>query len=160
MKKKGFLEKLEENFIAAGIIAMVLMETISAFTRNINPDGLGIPQELAQFIYIWICFFSAAYCAKTGCNVVVDFISSMFSKSIQSFLKLVSYIVDGLLSLLFMFGAFEFVGSTMAAATSGVSGIPHWIVYIAPIVGFALSLFRNAQNCINHFKDIKGGAVA
>ena len=147
MKGKKFLDTIEENFIAAGIIVMVIMETINAICRNLIPTAGGIPEEIAIFVYIWVCFFCAAFCAKTGCNVVVDLMSGKFSKNIQRYLKLFEYVIDGILSVLFLIGAVTFVNSTWVGGSVGVTGIPHWIIYTAPIIGFSLNIFRNIQNC-------------
>lgn len=145
MGKNDFFDKLEENVIAVGIIIMVIMETLNVICSKFLPSFAGIPEELAIFSYIWVCFLCTSFCTKKGCNIVVDVLSARYNKKIQQYLKLLQYIVDAVLGVLFVYGSILFVTHTKAAGKIGLTGIPLWIIYIAPIAGFGLSILRNIQ---------------
>ena len=144
-KDKKLLKGLEEYVIAVGIIIMFLMEALNVICRFLIPSWTGIPEELSIFAYIWVCFFCASYCTKRGANIIVDALTSRYSEKVKHILFAVQYVLDGILSILFIYGAILFVSNTKAAGSVGKTGIPLWIIYLAPLVGFGLNLFRDVQ---------------
>lgn len=148
MKENSFFYKLEENVIAVGIIIMVVMETLNVVCRLLVPSLGGLPEELAIFAYTFVCFLCASYCTKKGENIIVDVLTMRYSKKIQNYLKIIQYILDSVVSILFLYGSVLVVIATKASGEVGVTGIPLWIIYTAPIFGFGLNLIRNIQNII------------
>lgn len=149
----GFFASIEENVIAVGIIIMILMEAVNAITRNFIPVVGKIPEEIAIFAYIWVCFLCASFCIKKGSNIVVDVIKGKYPPKMQRFLKLAQYIVDIIVYAAFLYGAFLFVAETMAGGKRGLTGIPLWIIYLAPVAGFALCIIRNVQLLMQMIKE-------
>lgn len=65
----GIFDEAEENVIAAGIILMVLMETVNTIFKFAYPSAAGLPEELANFAYTWVaCFYAASFCTKRSAN--------------------------------------------------------------------------------------------
>ena len=148
MGENKFFSKLEENVIAVGIIIMVIMETLNVVCRIISPSLTGVPEEIAVFAYIFVCFLCASYCTKKGENIIVDVLTMRYNKKIQDYLKIIQYIVDSVVSILFLYGSVLVVIASKAGGEIGVTGIPLWIIHTAPIFGFGLNLIRNIQNII------------
>lgn len=148
MEENKFFCKLEENVIAVGVIIMVIMETLNVICRVISPSLSGIPEEIAVFAYIFVCFLCASYCTKKGENIVVDVLTMKYNKNIQNNLKVIECIVDTIISVLFLYGSVLVVKSTYIAGDAGVTGIPLWIIYTAPVFGFTLNALRNIQNIV------------
>ena len=152
MGENKFFSKLEENVIAVGSIIMVIMETLNVVCRIISPSLTGVPEEIAVFAYIFVCFLCASYCTKKGENIVVDVLTMKYNKNIQNNLKVIESIVDTLISVLFLYGSVLVVKNTYIAGDLGITGIPLWIIYTAPIFGFGLNTLRNIQNIVIEVK--------
>lgn len=57
----GIFDEAEEKVIAAGIIFMVLMETVNTIFKFVHPSAAGLPEELANFAYTWVAFYAQAF---------------------------------------------------------------------------------------------------
>lgn len=159
MKKNNFFDKLEENVIAVGIIIMVVMETLNVLFRIFVPSMKGVPEELAVFAYTFVCFLCASYCTKTGKNIIVDVLTTKYKKKVQKSLKVIEYSLDSIVSILFLYGSVVVVMATKASGKVGITGIPLWIIYTAPLFGFGLNLIRNIQNIIIEVNKSKNNNV-
>lgn len=158
--KKFVLKNIEENAIAVGIIIMFIMETMNVLCKFLFPKWMGIPEEISIFAYIWVCFFCASYCTKRGANIIVDALTAKYPKKLQNFLFSVQYILDAVLSAFFIYGGIIFDIKTKADGTVGVTGIPLWIIYLAPTVGFSLNLVRDIQMFIKTLKSTEEVSVS
>lgn len=154
MSKKSFLNELEENVIAVGIIIMVIMEVLNVACRLINPALEGIAEEIAIFAYTFVCFLCASYCTKKGENIIVDVLTNKYGKKIQNSLKLIECVMDSIVSILFLYGAILVVISTKVSGEIGITGIPLWLIYTAPLFGFGLNLMRNIQKIVKEVRRI------
>lgn len=144
-QKKGFFHEAEEYVIAVGITIMFLMETLNVICKFIVPAWTGIPEELSIFAYIWVCFFCASYCTKKSANIIVDAFTMKYPQRLKDTLDSVQYVVDGVLTILFIYGSVLFVMHTMAEGKTGKTGIPLWLIYLAPLAGFSFNLVRDVQ---------------
>ncbi len=141
----GIFDEAEENVIAAGIILMVLMETVNTIFKFAYPTAAGLPEELANFAYTWVAFLCASFCTKRGANIIVDALTNLYPKALRNVLEYLQYVLDIAMSLMIVYGGFQFVGKTIAEGGSGKTGFPLWIVYLAPIVGFGVNIIRDIQ---------------
>ena len=141
----GIFDEAEENVIAAGIILMVLMETVNTIFKFAYPSAAGLPEELANFAYTWVAFLCASFCTKRSANIIVDALTNLYPKALRNVLEYVQYVLDIAMSLMIAFGGFQFVGKTIAEGGTGKTGFPLWIVYLAPIVGFGVNIIRDIQ---------------
>lgn len=157
--KMSFLKNIEENVIAVGIIIMFLMETVNVIFKILIPKWKGVPEELAIFAYIWVCFFCASYCTKRGANIIVDALTAKYPEKLKKILFTFQYMVDAVLTALFIYGSVLFVIHTKAAGETGVTGIPKWIIYLAPLAGFGLNLVRDIQMFVKALKSEERVAV-
>lgn len=141
----GIFDEAEENVIAVGIILMVLMETVNTIFKFAYPSAAGLPEELANFAYTWVAFLCASFCTKRSANIIVDALTNLYPKALQNVLEYVQYVLDIAMSLMIVYGGFQFVGKTIAEGGTGKTGFPLWIVYLAPIVGFGVNIIRDIQ---------------
>ncbi|MBU5478649.1 TRAP transporter small permease [Eubacterium sp. MSJ-13] len=158
--KKTILKNIEENAIAIGIIIMFIMETVNVVCKFLFPTFVGIPEEISIFAYIWVCFLCASYCTKRGANIIVDALTAKYPKKLQNFLFSTQYLLDAVLSIFFIYGAIVFDIKTKADGTVGVTGIPLWIIYLAPTAGFLLNLFRDMQMFLKTLKSTEEVSVS
>ena len=158
--KNHWFKELEENVIAVGIIIMFIMETVNVICKFLAPGWMGIPEEISIFAYIWVCFFCASYCTKRGANIIVDALTAKYPKKLQNFLFSARFVFDGILTVFFIYGSVIFVAQTKAEGSVGVTGMPLWIIYLAPLVGFALNLIRDIQMFIKTIKSSEEVSVS
>lgn len=158
--KNHWFKELEENVIAVGIIIMFIMETVNVICKFLAPGWMGIPEEISIFAYIWVCFFCASYCTKRGANIIVDALTAKYPKKLQNFLFSAQFVFDGILTVFFIYGSVIFVAQTKAEGSVGVTGMPLWIIYLAPLVGFALNLIRDIQVFIKTIKSSEEVSVS
>jgi TRAP-type C4-dicarboxylate transport system permease small subunit len=152
MSKK--LDQFEEYAIAVCIVLVAILQTFNAICKILNLGIAGIPEEIGKFLYVYICFFSMAFCAKKGCNVAVQMISDKYGANAQKPLAVIRYIADIIIAIILFYGAIGYETSVIAEGTVGkVSGIPMSIVGLAAIVGCALCLIRNLQGLMNTSKE-------
>ena len=142
----------EEYTLAVLIILMTIGEVVNAIFSISNSSLAGLPEEISIFFYVWICFLSVSYCAKHGCDVVVNMLSSKYNKTIQKLLILFQYIVGMIISMAFLYGSIIFVKETYLSGLAGeISKIPLYIVYMAPVIGYFCCVIRNIQAIIKWF---------
>ena len=65
---------------------------------------------------------------------------------------LLHFLLFSLLSVFFIYGAIVFDIKTKTEGTIGVTGMPLWIIYLAPAVGFTLNLVRDIQMFLKTLK--------
>ena len=87
-----------------------------------------------------------------GANIIVDALTAKYPKKLQNFLFSAQFVFDGILTVFFIYGSVIFVAQTKAEGSVGVTGMPLWIIYLAPLVGFALNLIRDIQMFIKTIK--------
>lgn len=143
--KKGFFDVIEENVIAVGIIIMVLMETLNTICNFCFPALGGLPEELANYAYVWVAFLCASFCTKRGANIIVDALSNLYPAPVRRFLSYFQYVLDGIMSVMMVYGAVLFTAHTFAEGSVGKTGFPLWLVYLAPAAGFGLNIVRDIQ---------------
>ena len=87
----GIFDEAEEKVIAAGIIFMVLMETVNTIFKFVHPSAAGLPEELANFAYTWVAFLCASFCTKRGANIIVDALTNLYPKALRNVLEYVCH---------------------------------------------------------------------
>ncbi|WP_295295951.1 TRAP transporter small permease [uncultured Brachyspira sp.] len=153
--KNNFFSKIEEYLIAIGIIIMVVMESLNVVFNKIFPANTGLLEEVAIFSYIWVCFLCASFCTKKCANIIVDVFTSKYNKNIRYSLNILEYLSDALLSIMFIYGSVLFIMQTKISGKTGMTGVPLWIIYLAPLIGFSLNLVRDIQQLISVLKNKK-----
>ncbi|MFQ9389215.1 MAG: TRAP transporter small permease [Coprococcus sp.] len=114
--------------------------------------GWAFRKKSQSLPHIWVCFFCASYCTKRGANIIVDALTAKYPKKLQNFLFSAQFVFDGILTVFFIYGSVIFVAQTKAEGSVGVTGMPLWLIYLAPLVGFALNLIRDIQMFIKTIK--------
>lgn len=155
MSKKSVFARLEENVIASCLIIMTISIALNAVLRYLSPSLEGLAEEIALFTYIWACFLCMSYATKTGTNIIVDAISSLYGEKVQYILGYLQYITDIVMSAIFLYGSVNYVWQVFSSGDRGVTGIPLWIIYCGAIFGFLMALIRNVQLIMLQLKDKK-----
>ncbi len=142
-------ESLEETILVVLLLLMSLAMGTQIVARYIFNSPLSWSEELSRFLFVWSGFLSISYCFKKQISIKIDQVVSFFPEKIAIILKLIEKIT----MLVFYFYMVPFAWTYFNnAITSGqlspAMQIPMYIIYIAPLVGFILSIIRLIQNVI------------
>lgn len=147
MKKLKWLEEnLEMIFLAAMLMMLTALVMLQIVMRYVFNSPLTWSEELCRMLLVWSGFFSIGYCARKGTTIRLDTVVTLLPPVVQRVLLcLTTVLMAGLLGYLLL-GAFRLVADT-AASGSVLPGllIPQYWLYVGPLVGIALGIFRFVQ---------------
>jgi len=147
MKKLKWLEEnLEMIFLAVMLILLTILVMLQIMMRYVFNSPLTWSEELCRMLLVWSGFFSIGYCARKGTTIRLDTVVSILPPAIQRILMcLTTVFMVGLLSYL-LIGACRLVVDT-ASSGSMLPGllIPQYWLYVGPLAGIALGIFRFVQ---------------
>lgn len=153
---KNVLDRLLAGLCIALFGALVLVVTWQVFTRQVIGDPSTWTSTTAQYLFVWLSLFGAAYVFSERGHIAVDFLArkagARAQKAIGSFTMLV---VLGLALLVLVWGGTRGVGLTWG---QNVSGLPVNVgqMYLALPVSGALIAFY----AIHHLYKITVGREA
>lgn len=155
----GNFEKVACVFLMS-VLALVL--GIQVFMRYVVHQSLGWSEELARYTFVWLVYIAISYGSLKMRHIKIDAGLFLFPKFMRPYVVVVSEALFAIFSVIIAVLAFRLVGrQMMIGSASPALGIPMWIVYLAPFVGFSLTAIRQAQAFvyrIRHFKDDQGTA--
>lgn len=148
-------ENLEETILVVLMLIMSLTMGVQIIARYIFNSPLSWSEELSRFLFVWSGFLSISYCFKKQISIKIDQVVSFFPEKIAIIFKLVEKIT----MLVFYFYMIPFAwtyfnNAVVSGQLSPAMQIPMYIIYIAPLVGFILSIIRLIQNVIEKFKEL------
>lgn len=138
---KNVLDKLLAGLCVALFAALVLAVTWQVFTRQVLGDPSTWTSTTAQYLFVWLSLFGAAYVFSERGHIAVDFLArktgARTQKAIGSFTMLV---VLAFALLVLVWGGMRGVGLTWG---QNVSGLPVNVgqMYLALPVSGALMTF-------------------
>jgi len=155
---------LIERYLTA--ILMIVMTALYAFNvliRMVLPTHASTfawIDEATRYMMIWVVFLAAGVTLEIGRHVSVDLIRPFLRPRALTVLFIIIDIV-GLLSslaaMVFSFNLAVFVANT--GQISPTLGIPTYVLYVAPTLGFASLAFRFLLRLIN-IRDARRAPVA
>lgn len=153
-----FLDKyLEDLFIIPLLMGMSLLIFAQVIMRYVFSASLTWSEELARYIFIWLVYFSVSYAARTEKHIRIEAALMAFPKKFRPYVEIFSEILVLLFALFIVYTSFTVVQKiNISGQNSPALGIPMWVVYSAPFVGFILTSFRTAQTIIRKVKRLKG----
>ncbi len=147
MKVFKWLDKsLEETILVVLLLIMSLAMGAQIIARYIFNSPLSWSEELSRFLFVWSGFLSISYCFKKQVSIKIDQVVSLLPKKIAAGFK----IIEKLVMLVFYFYmtpfAWTYFNNTVSSGQlSPAMQIPMSVIYIAPLVGFVLSIIRLLQ---------------
>jgi TRAP-type C4-dicarboxylate transport system permease small subunit len=153
---KNVLDKLLAGLCVALFAALVLVVTWQVFTRQVLGDPSTWTSTTAQYLFVWLSLFGAAYVFSERGHIAVDFLArrtgARTQRAIGSFTMLV---VLAFALLVLVWGGVRGVGLTWG---QNVSGLPVNVgqMYLALPVSGALIVFT----AIHHLYKIAVGREA
>ena len=147
MKSLKFLnEKFE---ITVCIVLMSVMSSLLAlqvFMRYVMGNSLSWSEELARYIFIWLIYLGISYGASVMKHIKIEAALSLFPGRMAPYVVIAGDAIFFLFSVYICWSGYGIVVRQMRIGqTSPAMGMPMWIIYAAPMAGFGLTAFREAQ---------------
>lgn len=143
------LKWLDENFEKYISVLLMSVSTVVIFIqvimRYVFKNSLVWSEELARYCFIWLIFIAASYGCKKRAQIKIEAALKLFRKS--AFLCNYSGRSAGSDSggLSFCSGISLVRFQIVYHKVSPAIGLPMWVVYMAPVVGFGLIIIREIQ---------------
>lgn len=154
-----FLNKhLEDLFIVPLMIGMSVLIFVQVVMRYVFSASLTWSEELARYLFIWLVYFSVSYTAKREKHIRIDAALMLFPKKMRPYIEILSEVLILLLSIFIVVTAVTVVHKIqLSGQHSPALGLPMYLVYSAPLIGFILTGFRTLQTVIKKVKNLKVG---
>jgi len=144
---------IERHVAAILLIIMTLLYALNVIIRAFLPthaSSFAWIDEAARYILIWVVFLAAGLALEVGRHISVN----VFVQNFPARLARILFALIDLIGLVYSLGAcYLAVKITLFVAGTGqigpTLGLPVFILYIAPIVGFASLAFRFLLRLLN-----------
>ena len=140
--------------VLISIIAIVL--GLQVFMRYVMQDSLSWSEELSRYLFVWLIYVGISYGAKIMRHIKIDASLYMFPKAYRAYIVIVGDILFLIFCLIVIYYSALLVNRQLLLnQTSPAIGMPMWILYAAPGVGFSLTAIRQIQTIIYRIKKAK-----
>ena len=103
-----------------------------------------------------MAYFAISYGVKEMKHIKIDAALYLFPKRARKYVVLIGDIIVMLFALFVIQTSFKLVVKIHTfGQVSAALGIPMWLVYLAPLVGFILVVFRSVQTIVFRFREIR-----
>ncbi|MEG1825597.1 MAG: TRAP transporter small permease [Cloacibacillus sp.] len=139
-------EHFEESLMTALLFFITLIISYSVVMRYIFNDSPSWAEEITRFLFIWSAFLSIGLCIKRQSAIRIDILLTMVSeKTSKRLFAAVNLFIIAVMCY-WLKGAVTVTGTLMDnGQTSPALLVPMWLVYGASVAGFAIAVFRSAQ---------------
>ncbi|MPW25411.1 TRAP transporter small permease subunit [Alkalibaculum sp. M08DMB] len=156
------LKALDDKFeLFVCIILMTLMTCIifvQVFMRYVMQNSLVWSEELARYIFIWLIYMGISYGAKIMKHIKIDAALGLFPRKVQPIIVIVGDLLFLGFALFITHSSYTIVQRQIGLGQSSPAmQIPMWIIYAAPMVGFAFTSIRQVQTIIYRINILRSG---
>ncbi|MDO5547377.1 MAG: TRAP transporter small permease [Eubacteriales bacterium] len=140
---------LEEYLLMFALAAMACIMLIQVAARYLLQSSLSWSEEITRFLFIWSTFLSISYCIRFRISIKVGTLLEYLPPRGSALLKVIGKIVMLLFYGYLIRYAAKFLLDTIASGQiSPACGIPMYLIYMAPLVGFLLAVLRLLQHFV------------
>jgi len=138
-KRHSLMQTLYRIMIVSSLSVMVAIVFFNAVLRYVFNSGFPAGEELARYLFIWICSLGTIVAYKDGRHIGVDLLISNLKGRNLIIVKAIGRLVEiGVFALVFWGGVEYFI--TSAASPGPATGIPFGFVAASVIVTAAAIL--------------------
>jgi TRAP-type C4-dicarboxylate transport system permease small subunit len=151
-------DKIEIGICVVLMTLMAIIIFIQVFMRYVMSNSLVWSEELARYLFVWLIYIGISYGAKTMKHIKIEASLGLFPDKIKPFIVIIGDMLFLGFSLFISFTAFGIVQKQIGIGqTSPAMHLPMWIVYAAPMIGFALTSIRQVQTIMYRVHKLKQG---
>ena len=146
---------LEKNLCVGLMSAIAVVLGIQVFMRYCMHQLLGWSEEFARYCFVWLVFVGISYGALMMKHITIDAFLLVFPKAMRKYVTLSGQLLFLVFSIWILALAWQFMARQYNIGLLSPSmRIPMWIVYAAPVVGFALTSVRVIQAMVHGIKHL------
>lgn len=154
-------ESLEETILVVLLLIMSLAMGAQIVARYIFNSPLSWSEELARFLFVWSGFLSISYCFKKQISIKIEQLVSLLPKKIAAVFKIIEKATMLAFYIYMVPFAWTYFNNAIASGQlSPAMQLPMYIIYIAPLVGFILSIIRLFQGVFEKWLVVSGNDKA
>lgn len=149
-------DNFEEIILMLLLAAMTMVMGIQVVSRYVFNYSLTWSEEITRYMFIWSAFLSISHCTRKQISIRIEQIISMFPAKINAIFKIVEKVIMLAFFSYMVKYAYVFVqASVTSGQLSPAMRLPMYLIQVAPLVGFALTIVRLLQSLVFEFKVLK-----
>jgi C4-dicarboxylate transporter DctQ subunit len=142
----GFLDKLEEVFMATGLAFMILLTFIQVILRYVFDSGWVWSLEATTYTFAWLVLIGMSYGVRTNAHIAVDLMISRLSPMQRRLVSWVALILCLTYCGLMTYGGIVFVDRLMILGNEARDiPLPRWLLTGIMPIAFGLLAIRFLQ---------------
>ncbi len=146
-------DKLEMAVCVTLMSVMSVLLAVQVFMRYVMSASLSWSEEIARYIFIWLVYIGISYGAKIMKHIKIDAALGIFPGAARPYVVIVGDAIFLCFSVYISWSAYGLVLRQMRLGQhSPAVGVPMWIVYAAPMVGFGLTAIRELQTIVHRVR--------
>ena len=154
------LKKIDKNLETIPLIVITTFMTILIFVqvimRYVFESSLSWSEELARYLFVWMAYLAVSLGIKEMKHIKIDAALYLFPKKARKYVVLIGDVIVLCFAAFVVISSFQMVAKLFSfGQVSAALSIPMWIVYLAPAVGFTLTVFRSFQVIAYRINEIK-----
>jgi TRAP-type C4-dicarboxylate transport system permease small subunit len=150
-------EHFEEYFLVFLLAAMSLLIGVQVFMRYVMQNSLTWSEELARYCFIWATYIGIAYGVRQNAHIRITAGMSWVSEKRQPWVNLIANLLFLVFALIVVKEGYSMMMKIFGFGQRSSSlGILMGYVYLAPLTGFILVVFRLLQRIRVELGQIKG----
>lgn len=150
---KWFDEYAEISVCVVLMSTMTVLLAVQVFMRYVMGASLSWSEEIARYLFIWLIYLGISYGAREMRHIKIDAALDLFPRRIRPAIVILGDLLFLAFALYIVWTSWSVIERQMILGqTSPAVGLPMWIVYAAPFVGFAITAVRQIQTLIWRLK--------
>lgn len=153
------LDEHAEDYIAVTLMAfMTIIIFIQVIMRYIFKSSLSWSEEIARYLFVWLAYLAIPYSIKLRKHVKIEAALYLFPKKLRPSVVIVGDIVTLCWSIFVICTSWILTQKLFGSGqTSPAIGIPMYVIYFAPCLGYALGAVRCIQTIHLRVSNLKKG---
>ncbi len=158
MKILKFLDDYFEMSVCIVLMStMTLVLAVQVFMRYVMQSSLTWSEELARYIFVWLIYMGISYGAKIMKHIRIEAAVLLLPQKGQRYAEILGDILFLGFALFVVVTSWGIVQKQlMLGQTSPAIQMPMWMLYSAPMVGFALTAVRQVQAIVHRVRLLAG----
>ncbi len=142
----GFLDKLEEVFMAAALAFMTILTFIQVVLRYVFDAGWVWSLEATTYTFAWLVLIGMSYCVRERAHIAVDLVTNRLPPAARRVVMLAAIGLCIAYCGFMIYGGSVFVDRLMALGNNARDiPLPRWLLTSILPLGFGLLAIRFLQ---------------
>ena len=141
-KARSLLLRIEDGFLAALLVAILVMAVVQIVLRNVFDSGIIWGDVLVRILVLWIGMTGAVVASRRGEHINVDIVTRYLPPAARSVVGAFIAILTAGICAVASFYSFKFVAAEAEFGGSAFAGVPAWLCQLIIPLGFAMIALR------------------